>query len=171
MQLDVNEGIRKDFIWGLEVLGHSKKVFLSFTNLWLGMWGTLRSRSIVMLVPRACVSGSQTLTSHSIRRLQWWRIRISSSISRPYVSCQPFTTPTVVLDNPNTVDIFKSFRALPTYNALLKAAVDILISGGHELRVHYVRGDENVVADAVSRADFNRARAIVPSLKLATFSP
>ena len=61
----------------------------------------------------------------------------------------------IYTDNSNTVDIFNTFRTLPPYNHLLRAAVDILNWGEHDLRVLHVPGTENAVADALSRAEFS----------------
>jgi len=76
----------------------------------------------------------------------------------------------VYMDNSNTVNIFSSLCALLTYNVLLKVTVNIFISGGHKLCVHHICGEDNNMADAVSRANFSRALSIVPTLKLPTFS-
>jgi hypothetical protein len=77
----------------------------------------------------------------------------------------------VFTDNMNTVDIFNSFRALPPYNHLLKAAVDTLNNGDHDMRILHIAGTENSIADALSRSDFHRAMALSPYLKIATFEP
>ena len=77
----------------------------------------------------------------------------------------------IYTDNSNTVDIFSSLRALPPYNHLLKTAVDILNLGRHDMRVLHVPGVDNAVADALSRADFQRAITLIPDLKVATFEP
>ena len=77
----------------------------------------------------------------------------------------------IYTDNANTVDIFRSFRCLPPYNHLLKAAVDVLILNDFSLRVLHVPGEENIVADALSRVQFSVALANEPDLKLFTFHP
>jgi hypothetical protein len=77
----------------------------------------------------------------------------------------------IYTDNSNTVDIFNTFRALPPYNHLLRAAVDILNWGEHDLRVLHIPGTKNAVADALSRAEFSRALSLSPNLKVATFEP
>lgn len=74
-------------------------------------------------------------------------------------------------DNKNTVDIFRSLRCLPSYNHLLKQAVDVLIRHDFSLRVLHVSGEQNVVADALSRVQFSVALGIHPELKLFTFNP
>jgi hypothetical protein len=77
----------------------------------------------------------------------------------------------IYTDNSNTVDIFSSLRALPPYNHLLKTAVDILSIGDSDLRVLHVSGVDNAVADALSRAEFDRALDLVPKLQILTFEP
>jgi hypothetical protein len=67
--------------------------------------------------------------------------------------------------------MFSSFKALPEYNCILKAAVDILTSYQFQLRVLHIPGVENGVADALSRADFMRALRIHPTLSIQTFEP
>ena len=71
----------------------------------------------------------------------------------------------IYTDNLNTVDIFSSLSALPAYNILLREAVNLLTAGGHDLRDLHVPGDENAVADALSRADFARALDLRPQLE------
>lgn len=74
-------------------------------------------------------------------------------------------------DSSNTFDIFNSLRCQPAYNHILKSAIDILIDGLHDLRVLHIPGDENGVADALSRFDFARAENLSPGLKTRTFQP
>jgi hypothetical protein len=71
----------------------------------------------------------------------------------------------IYTDNLNTVDIFSSFSARPGYNILLREAVNLLVDGHHDLRVLHVPGEENVMADALSRANFNRVFELRPQLQ------
>ena len=74
-------------------------------------------------------------------------------------------------DNSNTVDIFHSLRSLPAYNGLLKFTVSLLIKFHISLRVVHIPGDDNSVADALSRFDNRRALAVCPDLFISTFQP
>ncbi|PBK99578.1 hypothetical protein ARMGADRAFT_896209, partial [Armillaria gallica] len=78
---------------------------------------------------------------------------------------------TILTDNTNTVDIFNSLRASPTYNPILKSAVDMMISHGIDLRVLHIPGSENDVADALSHSQFSRAQELVPRLIILPFRP
>jgi len=74
-------------------------------------------------------------------------------------------------DNQNTVDIFSLLQCLPDYNRLIKSSVDIWVASDIDLRVLHIPGEENQVANALSRADFMRALQICPSLSLTPFCP
>ena len=77
----------------------------------------------------------------------------------------------IYTDSLNTVDLFSSLSALPSYNVLLREAVDLLVNGSHDLRVLHVSGINNSVADALSRADFDRALTLQPNLTIHRFKP
>jgi hypothetical protein len=77
----------------------------------------------------------------------------------------------IYTDNSVTVAMFNSLRALPEYNCLLKAAVDILFECEFQLRVLHIAGEENEVADALSRADFMHALRVCPDLTIKSFEP
>ena len=74
-------------------------------------------------------------------------------------------------DNTNTVDIFHSLRALPSYNDLLKFTISLLIKHGISLRVVHVHGVDNAVADSLSRFENTKAIAECPGLSISSFQP
>jgi hypothetical protein len=78
---------------------------------------------------------------------------------------------TIASDNTNSVNVFNTLRAKPPYNSILKSAIDVLIQHHIALHVVYVPGEENVVADALSRFDNSRAVATSPGLTISTFEP
>ncbi|KAJ7826516.1 hypothetical protein B0H13DRAFT_2374352 [Mycena leptocephala] len=59
----------------------------------------------------------------------------------------------------------------PAYNILLKAAVDLLIQYNVDLRVLHIRGDDNTIADAISRANFSLVHSLRPDLEITPFQP
>ena len=77
----------------------------------------------------------------------------------------------IYTDNSNSVGIFHTLCCLPSYNPLLKAAVDILIRNDYSLRVLHVPGEENIVVDALSHIRFSIALNSEPNLKLDVFHP
>ena len=74
-------------------------------------------------------------------------------------------------NNFTTVAMFNSLWALPQYNCILKAAVDILLEGKHQLRVLHITGENNTVADALSRGDYMHALNLQPALTIRSFEP
>jgi hypothetical protein len=77
----------------------------------------------------------------------------------------------VFSDNTNTVNMFHSLRALPPYNELLKFTVSILIKYNISLRVVYIPGADNVIADSLSRYENTKAFAACPDLSISSFQP
>ena len=77
----------------------------------------------------------------------------------------------IYTDNLNTVQIFNSLACLPTYNHLLRSSVDILLSTEIDLRVLHVLGENNEVADALSRCQFTSALDRAPELRISPFQP
>ena len=77
----------------------------------------------------------------------------------------------VYSDNTNTVNIFHSLRSLPIYNDLLKFTVSLLIKHNISLRVVYIPGVDNIVADSLSRFENTKAIAACPGLNISRFQP
>ncbi|KAJ7634576.1 hypothetical protein FB45DRAFT_743528 [Roridomyces roridus] len=77
----------------------------------------------------------------------------------------------IFTDNQNTVNVFNTLRAKPAYNPILRTAVDDLIKYNVDLRVLHVAGDDNSVADAISRNNPLDAKRYAPGLVIRPFQP
>jgi len=77
----------------------------------------------------------------------------------------------IYTDNLNTVQIFNTLGCLPSYNHILRRSVDLLLSTGIDLRVLHVPGEQNSVADALSRCNFEKALFLASGLKISPFQP
>ena len=77
----------------------------------------------------------------------------------------------IYTDNTNTVDIFHTLRVLPPYNSILQIAVDALSAHNCALRVVHIAGEDNIIADHLSRLDNESARAACPGLTISFFQP
>jgi hypothetical protein len=88
--------------------------------------------------------------------------------------CCAFMTPNQKLliysDNTNVVDIFSSLHCRPEFNTILKHAVSRRVEAQIDLRVLHIPGDMNGIADAISRAEFDRARTLAVSLSIPILS-
>ncbi|KAF8994748.1 hypothetical protein BDQ17DRAFT_1211634, partial [Cyathus striatus] len=76
-----------------------------------------------------------------------------------------FPTSTVIIysDSENTVALFNSLRASNArYNSLLKITVDLLLRYRYRLRVLWIPGENNSVADALSCHRLAAARQFNP---------
>lgn len=74
-------------------------------------------------------------------------------------------------DSSNTVDMFHSLRALPQYNPILIASVDILIHSHIDLRVVHIPGSQNSIADALSRFDYATVYHLQPNATILPLQP
>ncbi|KAM5539527.1 hypothetical protein V8D89_006799 [Ganoderma adspersum] len=75
----------------------------------------------------------------------------------------------VLSDNTNTVSIFNTLHADPPYNPILMSTIDVRIQFDVDMRVDYIPGELNTVADALSRYQFKRALSLDPKLVLFPF--
>jgi len=74
-------------------------------------------------------------------------------------------------DNTNTVDMFGSLHAKPVYNSILMAAVDFSLDNSIATKVYYVPGQQNIIADCLSRFLNVRALQLAPNLVIRDFQP
>jgi len=84
---------------------------------------------------------------------------------------EPGARVVIFTDNLNTVQMFNSLACLPDYNQLLRHSVDILLAHRLDLHVLHVPGEQNVVADALSRCQFSTALNAVNNLRISPFQP
>ena len=84
---------------------------------------------------------------------------------------QPCSRLAIYTDNSNTVNMFNTLHAQPLYNPLLITVVEILLLSKTHLRVFHVPGDENIVADGLSRSHYDSVFHLVPTLQVYNFIP
>lgn len=77
----------------------------------------------------------------------------------------------IATDNTNTFDIFASLSAQPIYNPILMSTINVLLRHNLALRVFYIPGPQNIVADALSRYKNDLAMKLVSGLQIETFPP
>jgi hypothetical protein len=77
----------------------------------------------------------------------------------------------VSTDNMNTVHMFDSLHAKPPYNPLLISSINARIHSSLDVRVCHVSGENNTIADAISRGRFSQAYRLLPNLTIYSFTP
>lgn len=176
--ITVNNAIRSDFRWALQALDRLPPIRILDSLMW-----TPEDADVIVLSD-ACPSG-----------LGFW----VPSTSQGFYAPSPFSTPPFIFylealcalnallhvsqsaspkaklllytDNQNTVDIFSSLRCLPAYNEIIKASVVLRLDAEVDVRVLHIPGEDNQIADALSRMDFDRALRLRPSLSISSFTP
>jgi hypothetical protein len=182
----VNAAIKADLTWFLSHLRRSNGVLLFQSLDWnplteadhtllcdaslgdMGFWSPELLLGFYSPVPGA--SPKDTIFFFEalcvISALRWFCTSIHTQL--------PVDRParlTIFTDNQNTVNIFNSLCATPEYNLILRTAVDDLISFNVDLRVLHIKGEENIVADAISRRRFTHAVDHAPRLAIQNFQP
>ncbi|KAF8979862.1 hypothetical protein BDQ17DRAFT_1264348, partial [Cyathus striatus] len=57
------------------------------------------------------------------------------------------------------------------YNTLLKTTIDDIITHSLLPRVLHISGDENIIADVLSRFKFDLLHSLVPNISISSFQP
>ena len=175
----INNAVRDDLMWAINHIKSSNGVHLFKSITW-----TPSSADIVIYCD-ACPEGlgfwypdsldgyyaptPVNVPSNAIFYFE--SLCVLSALHHVQSKVQKGSKVLIYTDNANTVDMFRSLRCLPAYNSLLKTAVDILIKQDLSLRVLHVPGEDNVIADALSRVQFSVALQREPLLKFYTVNP
>lgn len=178
-QVYINNAIRKDLLWALTHLENSDGVHLFKSISWtpsqasytvycdacpegLGFWYPDSKEGYYAPTPVIVPSGAI---------FYYEALCVLSALDHVQSKAQRGSKILLYTDNVNTVDIFRSLHCLLPYNQLLKSAVDILIQKNYSLHVLHVPGEQNIVANALSRVHFSVALHQEPNLKFFTFNP
>jgi hypothetical protein len=175
----VSKAVVKDLEWYVAHMELSDGVYL-FGEV---EWGT--HQADVTAFSDACMSGMGFFFQHSHAGFQcetpdnppkdtifFFEALAVTSVVDAATRLSPVPSRLLIYsDNTNTVDIFHSLRSLPAYNNLLKYTVSLLINFNISLRVVHIPGEDNDIADALSRFDNVRALRACPDLSISTFQP
>ena len=77
----------------------------------------------------------------------------------------------IATDNTNTFDIFTSLSIQPVYNPILISTVNVLLHCDVNLRVIYIPGPLNHIADVLSRYQNDLVRKLIPAIQIENFTP
>jgi hypothetical protein len=179
-QIWVNNTIRDNFQWALCILHTSPSIHLLRSI----SWNIDDATSVIFC--DACPNGmgfwylktklgsvSPTPSNIFSNLIFYFKALCILSALYDAHTCSFFKSEQIIIytDSHNTVNIFNIFCALPAYNHFSKSAVDILLSGQHDLGVLHISGPNNEVADTFSHFNISSALSIVPDLKISPFQP
>ena len=175
----INNAVRDDLMWAINHIKNSTGVHLFKSLTWapesadvvifcdacpdgMGFWYPVSKEGYYAPTP---------VNSPSNAIFYYEALCVVSALHHAQSKVRPGSKILIYTDNANTVDMFRSLRCLPAYNPLLKSAVDVLIKHDLSLRVLHVPGENNVIADALSRIQFSVALQKEPCLRLYDFNP
>ncbi|KAI0039985.1 hypothetical protein FA95DRAFT_1684034, partial [Auriscalpium vulgare] len=176
----INADVTRDWMWFADILQDWSGVHVMRARHWgpaeaeltiycdassvaMGFWAPARSEGFVSNLPRAPATADTIFwfeASCVLAALEW-----ATSLPDPPRRLAIYT------DNLNTVQIFNSFKAHDAYNDILLWAARLLINSGLDLRVFHIAGEDNIVADALSRHLFDVVMRYAPRLRVFTFQP
>ena len=174
----LNNDVRRDFRWALDTLTRLPPVLLLESLLWLPSDATLIAycdaypKGLGFWFPStnlAFYSAAPHDTQHIIFYLE--ALCVLSALEFCCQRLPPRSKLILYTDSHNTVDIFSSLRCLPAFNQILQASITLRTVADIDVRILHVPERDNEVADALSRADFNRALTVCPNLILNFFTP
>jgi len=177
--LTINMSIVRELQWIADHLDRSSGIHMLASQVW-----TEHDADITYLSD-ACPSG---MGFWSPKTCEGFQCRVPSSSPQPIfyfealallsafhhacMSVRPRPSRVALFtDNSNTVTMFNTLSALPTYNPILITAVDWQMATNIQIRVFHNPRRFNTVADALSRFDNATAVSHEPRLVISPFSP
>jgi hypothetical protein len=175
----VNNAVREDLVWAANHIESLSGIHIIRSRRW-----DLESADLVVYCDASMEGLGCWFPDHGIglhSPIPAWVTRsiifyhealaVATALDRLSHNVRPHCKIVIFTDNSNTVTIFNTLRCLPEFNPLLKYCVDILLMHHYDLRVRHVPGHENVVADALSRGNFDLATRLAPDLEIQPFEP
>ena len=174
----INNDVRADFTWALDLLNHLPPVHLLHSLTWSPREASLTAycdacpKGMGFWEPEtnsAYYSENPPDTPPLIYFVE--ALCVLSTIEHSCKTMSPYQTLLIYTDNTNVVDIFSSLRCQPAFNAIIKRAVSARVKAQVDVRVLHVPGEKNNIADTISRAKFDDAKSLSPELSIRTFTP
>ncbi|KAF8953264.1 hypothetical protein BDZ97DRAFT_1603317, partial [Flammula alnicola] len=88
-----------------------------------------------------------------------------------HATSPPPTRVIIYSDSTNACGLFRTLRATTSFNPIALTAADLMLRFGCQLRVLHISGEQNVVADALSRFDNATVWKYAPNLIIQHFQP
>ena len=75
------------------------------------------------------------------------------------------------MDSMDSVCMFNSCHAKPSYNTLLISSIDVHIRSSLDVHIHHLARKDNTIANAISHKKFTLTLRLIPNLTILTFTP
>lgn len=174
--ISLNQSVIRDLQWFLEHLSHSSGVHLLKTTLWeldsadLVIYCDASLDGLGFYYPSLLIGCQAHPPSHTPSRNILYLEALCICWALHHAEKQGFRGKLIIFtDSDNSYNIFNTLRAKPIYNEIVKSTVDILAHHQIDLRVAWIDGKSNTVADALSRWRNDIATQACPNLHIETF--
>jgi hypothetical protein len=77
----------------------------------------------------------------------------------------------IFTDNKASFQVFSFFHAIPAYNPILLFVAEMVIQYGLQLKVIWMPGEKNMVADTLSHHNHDHVVLFAPALSIFSFVP
>ncbi|KAF8957956.1 hypothetical protein BDZ97DRAFT_1636905, partial [Flammula alnicola] len=178
-EIYVNKQLCRELIWIADHLETSNGIFLMESVDWplhfvdhvlytdaclfgMGFWSPALARGFQYDIQLTETKTIFFWEAYAVLSALHWAVR--------FIQPRP-TRILICTDNMNTVSMFHSLWVTPAYNPILITAVDLLMHYNVQLHVCHIPGNQNVVADALSRFQNHVARAGCPRIAILPFQP
>jgi hypothetical protein len=179
MKIWVNNDVRADLNWAVTHLRTSLGIRLLSSVCWdvndadETIFCDASMQGLAFWYP-ACLQGYySSVPVGSARDIIFYyeALAVTSAIDNLRQRGSHYAKVVIYTDSMNTVDIFNSLHCQPEFNPLLRFCMDIFLDKKLDVRVLHIPGEQNEVADALSRHDFRKALKLAPDLQISTFQP
>lgn len=172
----LNQAVIRDLNWFLEHLSRSSGVHLLETSIWelkeadLVIYCDASLDGLGFYYPSLSTGYKSRPPSHTPPRNILYLEAFCICWALHHAEHEGFHGKLLIFtDSENSYNIFNTLRAKPIYNEIVKSTVDILARRQIDLRVTWIDGKSNIVADALSRWKDNVAIEACPNLRIDSF--
>jgi hypothetical protein len=158
-EVHLNIQICRELLWAANHLESCEGIFLLKSLDWdladadylllsdacpfgMGFWSPRHGLGFQAAVPTSCSRTIFYWEAYAVLSAFDWVLHFTRPPPRRVV---------IYTDNTNTVDLFRTLRATPDLNPIVLTAADLMMRFDCQLRVVHIAGEQNDIADAISR--------------------
>ncbi|TDL28544.1 hypothetical protein BD410DRAFT_712050 [Rickenella mellea] len=176
----INASVKYDLLWFADLLKNSDGIYLVSAEIWdeedaqmqifcdaslsgIGFWSPTTSEAFYMRFPPDSTAFSDI----------YWNESFAVCCAFQYIA-QKFPASTILrplraaihTDSMNSVELFSTLRPLPKFVVLLLRTIETILHAHISHRVYHIAGEQNGIADMLSRGLLEEVRRQRPNLKI-----